>query len=65
MSAGFDLALIGAPSQLWLFSSSSCLFVNRLNLVNHSVSMRLRPKRYFHIIFLILFFSSFKRLDFH
>lgn len=45
MSAGFDLALIGAPSQLWLFSSSCCSLVNRLNLVNPSVSMRLRPKR--------------------
>lgn len=47
MSAGFDLALIGAPSKLWLFTSasSSCSFFKRLNLVKNSVSMRLRPKR--------------------
>ncbi|CAK9313631.1 unnamed protein product [Citrullus colocynthis] len=51
MSAGFDLAVIGALLQL-CFSSlllSCCMilcsFKQSLNLVFSSVSMRLRPKR--------------------
>ncbi|KAJ0038229.1 hypothetical protein Pint_23273 [Pistacia integerrima] len=59
MSAGFALALIGAPLKLW-FSISSislvvavvalccmllCSFRQRLNLVFPSVSMRLMPRR--------------------
>lgn len=70
MSAEFDLALIGAPLKLWIsFSSSSvllvisavscmllCFFEQSLNLGSQSVSMRLRPKRYFfsYFIFSIL-----------
>lgn len=53
MSAGFDLAVIGALLQLY-FSSSFlfscccmilCCFKQSLNLVFPSVSMRFRPKR--------------------
>lgn len=58
MSAEFDLVLIGALLQLWLFTITTlfvlfglcccmrlCCFRQRLNLVLPSVSMRLRPKR--------------------
>ncbi|KAG6579195.1 hypothetical protein SDJN02_21817 [Cucurbita argyrosperma subsp. argyrosperma] len=55
MSAGFDLAVIGALLQLCFSSSSSslllsccmilCCFKQSLNLVFPSVSMRFRPKR--------------------
>lgn len=60
MSAGFDLAVIGAPLKLWIscFSSTTlfslisvvlcmllCCFQQSLNLLAPSFSMRLRPKR--------------------
>lgn len=67
MSAGFDLAVIGALLQLCFSSSSSlllsccmilCCFKQSLNLVFPSVSMRFRPKR-----FVGGFFFSFYCLD--
>lgn len=69
MSAGFDLAVIGALLQLY-FSSSFlfscccmilCCFKQSLNLVFPSVSMRFRPKRFvgfFHFLHIFFFIST-------
>ncbi|KAK2635820.1 hypothetical protein Ddye_030612 [Dipteronia dyeriana] len=82
MSAGFDLAVIGAPLKLWISYSSVdllsvisalfcmllCCLVQSLNLVNPSVSMRLRPKRIcsgdFHIKHRYFYLLIFLRGDF-
>ena len=63
MSAGFDLFLIGALLQLWLFTIATlslflalCCFRQSLNLVHPSVSMRLRPKRYVGFIYFFVYF---------
>ncbi|KAI9169747.1 hypothetical protein LWI28_017129 [Acer negundo] len=83
MSAGFDLAVVGAPLKLWISYSSTdfllsvisalfcmllCCFEQSLNLVNPSVSMRLRPKRTcsgdFHIKHRYFYLLIFLRGDF-
>lgn len=54
MSAGFDLALIGAPliaAAVALCCMLLCSFRQRLNLVFPSVSMRLMPRRSFSFSF--------------
>lgn len=70
MSACFDLVVIGALLQLWIFSFSSisvllaisclllCCVRQRLNPVFPSVSMPLRPKRF------VRFCYSVHRWDF-
>ncbi|KAK3222554.1 hypothetical protein Dsin_009579 [Dipteronia sinensis] len=78
MSAGFDLAVVGAPLKLWISYSSTdllsviavllCCFEQSLNLVNPSVSMRLRPRRTcsgdFHIKHRYFYLLIFLRGDF-
>ena len=53
MSSGFDLEVVGALLQQWIVLVSACCMLLS-SAGNSAVSMRLRPKRFVGLVFLLV-----------